>query len=156
MKHSFSLSPKALTLSTGHTRVLKAHAIYKVWDYRRGCLVCVFWCACVCALKWPLAGLSASVTLRSFVMSGALCCWKEQMFWGHCLSIRLTASVDTCGLESFLMRESWCVGCGPQEHSEQASWSFLMSFNTTLQTPNQSGLLVLSTDDIFASTEEFL
>lgn len=35
MKHSLSLSPKALTLSTGHTRILKAHAIYKVWDYQR-------------------------------------------------------------------------------------------------------------------------
>lgn len=36
MKHSLSLSPKALTLSTGHTRILKVHAIYKVWDYQRG------------------------------------------------------------------------------------------------------------------------
>lgn len=35
MKHSLSLSPKALTLSTGHTRILKVHAIYKVWDYQR-------------------------------------------------------------------------------------------------------------------------
>ena len=36
MKHSLSLFPKALTLSTGHTRILKAHAIYKVWDYQHG------------------------------------------------------------------------------------------------------------------------
>lgn len=80
MKHSLSLSPKALTLSTGHTRILKAHAIYKVWDYQRG-TAAGSWedvedCVCVWERerklsKWPLpGGLSALVTQWGFVMRG--------------------------------------------------------------------------------------
>ena len=89
MKHSLSLSPKALTLSTGHTRILKAHAIYKVWDYQRGtaagcwedveplCVCVKEWecvCVCVCVCVWeresdryPQVYLPR---LHSFVMRG--------------------------------------------------------------------------------------
>lgn len=50
-----SLSPKALTLSTGHTRILKAHAIYKVWDHQRRA-----GCGGLCVCVWALSAVRLS------------------------------------------------------------------------------------------------
>ncbi len=77
MKHSLSLSPKALTLSTGHTRILKAHAIYKVWDYQRGKAAgSLEDVVCVCVQYVCEKVVQMSVTQR-FICLGSL--WSSVM-----------------------------------------------------------------------------